>query len=108
MPSNNSKYSEEMRVKTVKFILESGRSANSVGEELGIVKHTHYRKDEKDLKIRDLEKELKRKDKLLDEDIQGVESERTRLLSVAQTGKAKKRANHVRNRACQSSGYYLP
>jgi len=100
MPSNNSKYSKEMREKTVKFILESGRSATSVGEELGIdsnticrwvreyrrqnklpsyaeekgiVKRTHYRRDEKDVKIRDLEKELKRKEKLLDEEKEKVE-----------------------------------
>jgi len=89
-----------MRAKTVKFILESGRSATSVGEELGIdtnticrwvrdyrrqnklpsyaeekgiAKRTHYRRDEKDIKIRDLEKELKRKEKLLDEEKEKVE-----------------------------------
>jgi len=36
MPSNNSKYSEEMRERTSKFIIESGKSATSVAEELGI------------------------------------------------------------------------
>lgn len=36
MPSNNSKYSQEMREETAKFILENGRSATSVAEELGI------------------------------------------------------------------------
>ena len=36
MPSNNSKYSQEMREETAKFILENGRSAASVAEELGI------------------------------------------------------------------------
>ena len=40
MPSNNSKYSEEMREQTAKYILESGKSATSVAEEMGIDKNT--------------------------------------------------------------------
>lgn len=40
MPSNNSKYSDEMREKTVKYIFDSGKSATTVGEELGIDKNT--------------------------------------------------------------------
>jgi transposase len=40
MPSNNSKYTEEMRERTAKFILESGRSATSVSEEMGIDTNT--------------------------------------------------------------------
>jgi transposase len=36
MPSNNSKYTEEMRERTVLHILNSGKSATSVAEELGI------------------------------------------------------------------------
>ena len=36
MPSNNSKYSQEMREETARFILESGKSATSTAEELGI------------------------------------------------------------------------
>ena len=36
MPSNTSKYSQEMREETAKYILENGRSATSVAEELGI------------------------------------------------------------------------
>ena len=36
MPSNNSKYSQEVREETAKFIIESGKSATSVGEEKGI------------------------------------------------------------------------
>ena len=32
MPSNNSKYTEEMREQTVKLILESGKSASSFAE----------------------------------------------------------------------------
>ena len=40
MPSNNSKYSEEMREQTAKLIVESGRSATSMAEELGIDTNT--------------------------------------------------------------------
>jgi Transposase. len=40
MPSNNSKYSAEIREQTAKLIIESGRSATSVGEEMGIDKNT--------------------------------------------------------------------
>jgi transposase-like protein len=36
MPSNNSKYSDEMRERTVLHILNSGKSATAVVEELGI------------------------------------------------------------------------
>ncbi len=101
MPSNNSKYSEEMREQTIKFIVESGKSATSVGEELGIDKNTicrwmrDYRRannlpsynEEKGIvrrdvavsgremavKIKDLEKQMKRKDKLLAEEKEKVE-----------------------------------
>ena len=47
MPSNNSKYTEEMREETVKFILETGKSATSVAEEMGIDKNTvcHWVRD---------------------------------------------------------------
>jgi hypothetical protein len=34
MPSNNSKYNMEFRERTCKHILESGKSATSIGEEL--------------------------------------------------------------------------
>ncbi len=40
MPSNNSKYSDEMRERTVRHILESGKSATSVAEEMGIDTNT--------------------------------------------------------------------
>ena len=40
MPSNNSKYTEEMREETAKFILETGKSATSVAEEMGIDTNT--------------------------------------------------------------------
>ncbi len=100
MPSNNSKYSEEMREKTVKFILDSGKSATSVAEELGIdtntvcrwvrdykrknnmpsyaeekgiIKRPYKRKDEKDIKIKELEKELKHKNKQLEEEKEKVD-----------------------------------
>lgn len=36
MPSNNSKYSPEVREQTTRFILENNRSATSVAEEMGI------------------------------------------------------------------------
>ncbi|MBO4871807.1 MAG: transposase [Lachnospiraceae bacterium] len=36
MPSNNSKYTQEIREKTAKYILETGKSATSVAEEMGI------------------------------------------------------------------------
>ncbi len=35
MPSNNSKYTNEMRERTAKFIIENGKSATSVAEEMG-------------------------------------------------------------------------
>lgn len=40
MPSNNSKYTEEMRERTVLHILNSGKSATAVAEELGIDTNT--------------------------------------------------------------------
>lgn len=40
MPSNRSKYTEEMREKTAKFILSSDKSATQVAEELGIDTNT--------------------------------------------------------------------
>lgn len=40
MPSNNSKYSDEIRERTAKHIIESGKSATSVAEEMGIDTNT--------------------------------------------------------------------
>jgi len=40
MPSNNSKYSNEIRERTAKFIIENGKSATSVAEEMGIDTNT--------------------------------------------------------------------
>ena len=36
MSSNKSKYSDEMREQTAAFIIENGKSATSVAEEMGI------------------------------------------------------------------------
>ncbi len=40
MPSNNSKYTQELRDRTAKHIIESGKSATSVAEEMGIDTNT--------------------------------------------------------------------
>lgn len=40
MPSNNSKYTKEVREQTAAFIIESEKSASSVAEEMGIDKNT--------------------------------------------------------------------
>jgi len=100
MSSNNSKYSQEMRERTARHIIESGKSATSMAEELGIDKNTvcrwirDYRRDhnlpsyaeEKGIKrkapkannelrirIKELEKEIKKKNKIIDEERTKVE-----------------------------------
>ena len=101
MPSNNSKYTEEMRERTVQHILTSGKSATSVAEELGIDTNTvcrwvreHRRKnnlpnyqEEKGIikrsepkaptdekrKIRELEAKLKAREKALADERENVE-----------------------------------
>ena len=40
MPSNRSKYTEEIREQTAKYILENRKSATSVAEEMGIDTNT--------------------------------------------------------------------
>ena len=40
MPSNNSKYTKEIREKTARYILENKKSATSVAEEMGIDTNT--------------------------------------------------------------------
>ena len=40
MPSNNLKYSEEMRGRTASYVIESRKSATSVAEEMGINTNT--------------------------------------------------------------------
>lgn len=100
MPSNNSKYTQEMREQTAKLVIETGRSATSVSEEMGIDTNTvcrwvrDYRRknnmptwaEEKGRKApkpvsereyaqrnKELERELKRKDKLLTEEKEKIE-----------------------------------
>ena len=101
MPSNNSKYTEEMRERTVQHILTSGKSATSVAKELGIDTNTvcrwvreHRRKnnlpsyqEEKGIikrtepkvptdekrKIRELEAKLKAREKSLADERENVE-----------------------------------
>jgi len=100
MPSNNSKYTQEIREQTARFIVENGRSATSVAEEMGIDKNTvcswvrEYRRkhdmpsyaEENGLKrkapqtegellykIKELERKLKRKEKELREEREKVE-----------------------------------
>ena len=40
MPSNNSKYTQGIREQTARYILDSGKSATSISEEMGIDKNT--------------------------------------------------------------------
>ena len=40
MPSNNSKYPQEIREQTARYILENGKSATSMAEEMGIDTNT--------------------------------------------------------------------
>ena len=40
MPSNNRKYTQEMRGKTTRYVLGTGKSATGVAEELGINTNT--------------------------------------------------------------------
>ena len=40
MPSNNAKYTPEFREETAQYVVESGKSATSVAEEIGIDKGT--------------------------------------------------------------------
>ncbi|MRR35253.1 transposase [bacterium] len=100
MPSNNSKYSPEMREQTARFILENNRSATAVAEEMGIDTNTvcrwvrDYRRannlptyaeergiapfspkpqTESSAKVKQLEREIKRRDRLLAEEREKVE-----------------------------------
>ena len=106
MPSNNSKYTEEMREQTAQYIIESGKSATGVAEELGIDKNTvcswvrAYRRkhnmptyaeekgivpnappESKDLalKVKELENKLKEKDKEIKKLTSVVEDERRKV-----------------------------
>ena len=100
MPSNRNKYTQEMREQTAQFIIENNRSATSVSEELGIDTNTvcrwvrDYRKKHKmpsyaeekglvkktpqsqgELRYinKQLERELKKKEKQLQEEREKVE-----------------------------------
>ena len=100
MASNNSKYSEEMRERTARHVIENGKSATGMAEELGIDTNTvcrwvrDYRRkhglpsyaeakglkrpepksnNELILKVKELEKEIKIKDKQLQEEKNKVE-----------------------------------
>lgn len=100
MPSNNSKYTEEMREQTAKLIIETRKSATSFAEETGIDVNTvcrwvrEYRRkhnlpsyaEAKGIKPKhpvsdreliqrnkELERELKKKEKLLAEEKEKVE-----------------------------------
>lgn len=63
MPSNNSKYTQEVRERTAKYILENGRTATSVAEEKGIVRKQPQPEGELLYRIKELERELKKKEK---------------------------------------------
>ena len=100
MPSNYSKYTDEIREQPARYILEKGKSATSVAEEMGIDTNTvcrwvrDYRRkhnlpsyaEEKGIKkkepqtegellyrIKELEKELKNKEKELADEKEKVE-----------------------------------
>ena len=100
MASNNSKYSAEMREQTAMLIVEGGKSATSVSEELGIDKNTvcrwarDFRRERKLptyaeakgikttmprteaellLRVKELEREAKQRDRQLKEEEEKVE-----------------------------------
>ena len=100
MPSNSSKYSQQMREETAKFILQNKKSATSVAEELGInvntvcrwvreCRRTHglpgyaeekgitraksLEKSEQKYRIKELKMKLKKKEKELSEEREKAE-----------------------------------
>ena len=111
MPSNNSKYTQEMREQTAKLIIESGRSATSFAEEMGIDTNTicrwvrDYRRQkkmptwaesrgikaqkpmsEKELvqRNKELERELKHKEKQIADEREKIEILKKSLLIFMQ------------------------
>ena len=115
MPSNRTKYSDEMRKETAAYIIESGRSATSMAEELGIDTNTvcrwvrEYRRknnlpsyaEEKGLKrkepksnselkikIRELEKQLKEKNK-------EIERQKAKVLAERENVEILKKSLHI-------------
>lgn len=73
MPSNNSKYSQQMREDTAKFIIENNKSATSVAEEKGIFQAKSLEESEQKYRIKELEMKLKKKEKELVEEREKVE-----------------------------------
>ena len=105
MPSNNSKYSEEMREQTAMYIIETGKSATSTAEELGLDKNTvckwvrDYRRkhnlptyaEEKGIRSREPKgsKDLDRRNKELETKLKEKESEIKHLQSIVENEKEK-------------------
>jgi transposase len=87
MPSNNSKYSEEMRTQTAEHILRSGKSATSVAEELGIDTNTVCRW------VRDY-----RRAKGLPSYSEGKESPKSNIVSRDMSQKVKKLEQELKKR----------
>ena len=106
MPSNNSKYTEEFREQIATHILETGKSATSMAEEMGIDTNTvcrwvrDYRRkhnmpsyaEEKGLRtrppkdmielkdrIKDLERQIKEKNKELEKKDKQIADEREKI-----------------------------
>jgi Helicase subunit of the DNA excision repair complex len=91
MPSNNSKYSDELREETAKLIINTGRSATSFAEEMGIDINTvcrwvrDYRRkhkmpsyaESKGIKPKDpvSDKELQRKNKELEQELKKLKKQ---------------------------------
>ena len=89
MPSNNSKYSQEMREQTAEYIMRSKKSATSVAEELGIDTNTvcrwvrDYRRknnipshaEERDIQVKTRDKSAKKQIQLKE-----LEKENKKLL----------------------------
>jgi transposase len=73
MASNNSKYSEEMRERTVRHIIENGKLATSMAEEKGLKRAEPKTNNELAYRVKELEKELKLKEKQLQEEKNKVE-----------------------------------
>ena len=100
MASNNSKYSAEMREQTAKMIVEEGKSATGIAEQLGIDKNTvcrwarDYRREKKLptyadakgiksstprteaellLRVKELEREARQREKQLKEEEEKVD-----------------------------------
>ena len=105
MPSNNTKYSEEMREQTAAYIIETGKSATSTAEELGLDKNTvckwvrDYRRkhnlptyaEEKGIRMPEPKdsKDLNRRNKELEAKLKEKEREIKKLQSMVEDEKEK-------------------